>query len=102
ADGAASVATGTGKLGGGSNGPFAVSLNAHLASERQLVLEWSFTAERDTAMTMCCIGIAPGQRFHGAGRGTVTDVAGSRSIDVPFGRTGVGSAVTALVMKDGS
>lgn len=98
ADGA-TAATGSGTLGG-SKVPFTVALAARQAGERSLTLTWTFTPGADTALTMCCVGINPGQRFHGAGRGTVTDASGGRSIDVPFGRAGVGSAVTGLELAD--
>jgi hypothetical protein len=85
---------------GGTDAPFSLDLRVERVAPRQLRVTAGFAAERDSDLTLACLALTPGARFHGAAACALTTANGGQSTrPVPFGRGQVGEGVARLALK---
>lgn len=86
----------------GTGVPYAIELSLRPLGARQLEIQASFVAERETALTQTVLSVRPGDALHGAGRAIATDAEGSRAFDLPFGRGAISAGLRRLELQDGA
>lgn len=83
----------------GTGVSFETALSLQPRGLRQLEIEASFVAERDTDLTLAVLTVKPGSALRGAGRAVATDAGGARTLDVPLGRGTLSSALQRLELR---
>lgn len=84
----------------GTNAPITFESSISIINPRQFELTMTFISQQETDLTNAIVAINTGPVLAGPQRATIHSAAGSKVMDVPFGRAGLSDALQSFEMKD--